>query len=322
MLGRKTAEVEVLKDALELVNSKKLPWRGSSSNNAEAAEAAWDLARRQHDAGNTTDLEWMTQQARYKEAVLALADAEREARVAREHVNAALGLYGPETQWTVPSRLVDDALDAPEMKAKLAHLENKAVAASLMLSSMRSEMDALASRLGYENARRFIPTLDVGAGAESFSGSIDVGPRASIALPIFDMGQGEILATESRLRMRGEEYAAMAVQVRAEARELLVRAQNAGDRARYITSELLPLRQSLVDEAQKNYNGMLIGAFVLLDARKSQIETGVEYVDALRAVHRTRIEVEALLAGGASMMPPETASSARQISDGDSEGGQ
>lgn len=32
MLGRKTAEVEVLKDALELVNSKKLPWRGSSSN--------------------------------------------------------------------------------------------------------------------------------------------------------------------------------------------------------------------------------------------------------------------------------------------------
>lgn len=33
MLGRKTAEAEVLKDALELVNSKKLPWRGGSSNN-------------------------------------------------------------------------------------------------------------------------------------------------------------------------------------------------------------------------------------------------------------------------------------------------
>lgn len=33
MLGRKTAEAEVLKDALELVRSKKLPWRGGSSNN-------------------------------------------------------------------------------------------------------------------------------------------------------------------------------------------------------------------------------------------------------------------------------------------------
>ncbi len=33
MLGRKTAEAEVLKDALELVHSKKLPWRGGSSNN-------------------------------------------------------------------------------------------------------------------------------------------------------------------------------------------------------------------------------------------------------------------------------------------------
>jgi transposase len=33
MLGRKTAEAEVLKDALELVRSKQLPWRGGSSNN-------------------------------------------------------------------------------------------------------------------------------------------------------------------------------------------------------------------------------------------------------------------------------------------------
>lgn len=33
ILGKKTAEAEVLKDALELVRSKKLPWRGGSSNN-------------------------------------------------------------------------------------------------------------------------------------------------------------------------------------------------------------------------------------------------------------------------------------------------
>lgn len=33
LLGKKTQEVEILKDALELVNSKKLPWRGGSSNN-------------------------------------------------------------------------------------------------------------------------------------------------------------------------------------------------------------------------------------------------------------------------------------------------
>ena len=34
-LGKKTAEAEVLKDALELVRSKKLPWRGGSSNNGD-----------------------------------------------------------------------------------------------------------------------------------------------------------------------------------------------------------------------------------------------------------------------------------------------
>lgn len=33
LLGKKTQEVEILKDALELVNSKKLPWRVGSSNN-------------------------------------------------------------------------------------------------------------------------------------------------------------------------------------------------------------------------------------------------------------------------------------------------
>ena len=287
---------------------------------AEAAEAAWDLAKRQHDAGNTTDLEWMTQQARYKEAVLALADAERDARIAREHVNAALGLFGAETAWTVSSGLLEAPLDDAAQKAKLEHLENKAVAASLSLSSMRAEMDALASRLGYENARRFIPTLDVGVGADRDDGNFEVGPRASVALPIFDMGQGEVLAAESRLRMRGEEYASRAVEVRAHARELLVRAQNADDRARYIKAELLPLRESLVEEAQKNYNGMLIGAFVLLDARKNQVETGVEYVEALRTVHRTRIEIEALLAGGDVAMPVDTSRSAQLVDDGEGGG--
>lgn len=35
LLGKKTAENEVLKDALDLVRSKKLPWRGNSSNSGD-----------------------------------------------------------------------------------------------------------------------------------------------------------------------------------------------------------------------------------------------------------------------------------------------
>ncbi len=275
------------------------------SSVAEAEEAAWDLARRQHDAGNISDLAWVTQKARYQEALLALAAAEQDERVTRERLNAAAGLFGNETNWKAPARLAEGALAAAAAEDQRAHLESKAVSASLRLSSMRADMDALAQRLGYQSARRFLPDLDVGVAVGRDDGTLEAGPRATIAFPVFDLGQGELLAAESRLRQRGAEYAAVASELRSRSRELLVRAQNASDREHFVQDELRPTRAAVVEEAQKSYNGMLIGVFALLDARKSQIEADVVHVQALRISHLLRIEFDTLLAGGDSRVPLE-----------------
>lgn len=264
---------------------------------AEAAEASWDLARRLRDAGNISELQWAREESRYKDAVLALADAEREARVAREQLSAVLGLIGHETMYQLPVRLPEVELD-PKL---IEHLEKRAVAASLALQGMRSRMEALAHRLGYQNAARFLPMIQLGAEFERDDADNEVGPHLGIALPLFNAGQGETLATESELRMRGEELAAAALRLRSRARQVMIRGKNADERARFLKIEVLPVRQRIVDEATKNYNAMALTAFELLEARRDQVESTREYVDTLRALHRARIEADRLAQGGAGI---------------------
>jgi cobalt-zinc-cadmium efflux system outer membrane protein len=45
---------------------------------------------------------------------------------------------------------------------------------------------------------------------------------------------------------------------------------------------LLPLRQQILDDTQKEYNAMQIGAFQLLQAKQQEIEAGSKYVETLR----------------------------------------
>lgn len=261
---------------------------------AEAAEASWDLAKRLHDAGNINALQWAREESRYKDSVLALADAEREARLARERLSAALGLFGDETMYKLPARLPDAKLD----DKLVDHLEARAVEKSLALQAMRSRMDALAHRLGYQNAARFVPSIDLGVELERDDGDYELGPKGAITLPLFNVGQGQVLATASELRMRGEELAAAAVRLRARARQVMIRGKNADERARFLKNDILPVRERVVEEATKNYNAMALTTFELLEAKRDQIEAASDYVSTLRQLYRARIEAERLGHGG------------------------
>ncbi len=48
---------------------------------------------------------------------------------------------------------------------------------------------------------------------------------------------------------------------------------------------------------QTQYNGMLVGVFVVLDARREEVNAGAEYVQAKRDYWLARTRMDALLAG-------------------------
>ena len=51
-------------------------------------------------------------------------------------------------------------------------------------------------------------------------------------------------------------------------------------RADYYRRVVLPLRRQITEQTQLQYNGMLVGAFQLLQAKQAEVEAGIAYIDA------------------------------------------
>src|SRR5437867_79452 len=74
---------------------------------ARATQYSAEIAQRQREAGATRRLDLANEQALYEQAKLDLARAEVDVLEDREHLNTLLGLWGPQTNWTLPPRLPD-----------------------------------------------------------------------------------------------------------------------------------------------------------------------------------------------------------------------
>ncbi len=85
------------------------------------AETSGELTRRMVQAGNVSQLTQAQSQAALSDAALALARAEAAAFAARETLTVTLGLWGKDTQFTLPATLPAlpaQAMDLPDVEAR------------------------------------------------------------------------------------------------------------------------------------------------------------------------------------------------------------
>src|SRR5690606_18152822 len=85
--------------------------------------------------------------------------------------------------------------------------------------------------------------------------------------------------------------------IRAAARAAAARLVAARDRVRFYEEVLLPMRQTVLEETQLQYNAMATSAFELLRAKRTQVDAQRSHVEALRDYWIARAEVEQLIAG-------------------------
>ena len=74
----------------------------------------------------------------------------------------------------------------------------------------------------------------------------------------------------------------VSIEARSEVRENYAALQTAYDIAKYQQEVVLPASQAVLEETQREYNGMLMGVYDLIDDTREQIEAGREYVETLR----------------------------------------
>lgn len=259
----------------------------------DALATAFELTRRLQEAGNLSDLDFARERAQWEAGKLALRSAETAARQSREELNVLMGLWGEQIQWQSRGRLPEISGSA----AEIDDLERLALERSMDIAAARQRWRAEGEQLGLTRWSALLPEFSAGPSAERSDGAWEVGPKLDFLIPLFDQGQARSARATAELRRIENEYYALAVRVRAQARAARDRLEGAADRALYYRDIMLPLHERIVNESQLQYNAMQLGPLQLLRAREQQIETAVSYIGALRDYWLARGDVDQLLRG-------------------------
>ncbi len=261
---------------------------------AEAARLGADVAQRQREAGNISELDLASEQALYEQAKLDLASAEAAVLEQRESLSVLLGVWGNETSWTLSGRL----LDVPASTVTLVGLERAAIERRLDLAAARQSVIHEAQVAGIDRVNAVVPEIDLGASFErERDGGRSVNPSLGVRIPVFDQGQAVNAGSRSRIRREQERYAALAIEIRSDVRRYHSRMNAARARADYLRAVIIPLRIKIVDETQLFYNGMLVGVFQLLQAKRDEVVAGQQYVEAVRDYWLARASLEQAIGG-------------------------
>jgi outer membrane protein, heavy metal efflux system len=313
-----SAALRVADETLELISDVKSAFYSLEASQqllqrfkliVDANAASLDLAQRQFEAGNISDLALTQQQTTYSHSRLDIATTEAEIRQNREKLNRLLGLWGPDTEWQISSELPE----VPKTEFSTQGLERLAISQRLDLQSDYLQVASQAKNLGLTKSFRLLGALDFGVERErETDGQIRTGPTFIIELPVFNQGQARIARGEAALRQAWNKFEALAIEVRSQIRELQDEMMSKREIARFYLDELVPDQRRILKESLINYNAMGIGNFELFTAKAEEARTEREYLEAVRDYWIARAGLERAVGGNLNI---------RESADGKSEPG-
>jgi len=271
----------------------------------EASKTSAELARRQHEAGNMSDLALNTELALAAQTSLDRKRSEGEAAVVREKLNKLMGTWGPRTAWKMGARLPE----LPKEEAPLEHLESVAIGQRLDIGAARRNVQAMGYALGLAKTTRWVGTVNIGveAGRLRHNNRLSFGPSVTLEIPLFDQRQAQIARLEAFKRQGESELAALAIDVRADVRSSRARVLTARGVVEEFGNVIVPLRENVVRYSQEQYDAMLIGVYQLIQAKQSEFEAYREYIEALRDYWIARSDLERAVGGRVGAPPPPLA---------------
>jgi len=295
--------LRVADDTLELVSQVKEAFYTFQASQqllnrfkeiVDANAASLDLAQRQHEAGNITDLGLTQQQESYSRSRLDVATTEADIRRNREKLNRLLGLWGTDTDWQLPG----DLPEVPNSDVSASKLERLAISQRLDLQAGYLRVTSEARNLHLTKSFRLLGALDFGVESErETDAQTRTGPTFAIELPIFNQGQARIARSEAALRQEQDKFEALAIDVRSQIRELRDELTSKRDIARFYQDELLPDERRILDESLSLYNAMEINNFELFTTKAEEARTEREYTEAVRDYWITCAELERAVGG-------------------------
>nr|WP_245419957.1 TolC family protein [Phyllobacterium salinisoli] len=266
-----------------------------------SADAAADLTRKLGETGAAKKLDQARAGAFSAEVSNELAQARLKAGTEREALTRMMGLWGTDLDYKLPGQLPK----LPRIQTE-NQVEAEAVRKRVDLIAARLELDAMSKSLGLTQATRFVSMLD-GAWRSNYERSTEDGVRESssprgfeleVQIPIFDLGGVNVRRARETYMQAVNRLLEKAINVRSEARSAYLTYRGTYDIARQYQNSILPLRRTINEQAQLEYNGMLIDVFELLTTARESIASNAAAIDAKRDFFIAAVDFETAIIGG------------------------
>ena len=234
------------------------------------AQTSAELAGQLQQTGAINKLEQTRRQVFATEVEAQLMSARFQVVTAREELTRLMGLWDADLDARLPTNLPP----VPGTVRSLHAIEQEAMDRRVDLQIGRLEVEALARSYGLTRKTHFINVLDASGISKTQKdtgepGADGGGFEIAFQVPIFDFGKANVREAEQRYLEAVNRLGAMAVNARSEARE----AYGAYKATRAIVAqyegEVLPLRQTISEETELQYNAMQVDAFTLLAEARS-----------------------------------------------------
>ena len=257
-----------------------------------AAAAGLEVIASLKDAGNVALYDVSVEKRAFGRSQLAVSEAELALEESREKLHRLLGLSADPSVWKVPGTLPEIPAEDPSPN----ELEKLALEGRLDLEAASSELEALGGAKKLADRLSLFPDLTFGAHTEREpEGTLTAGPSLTLPIPLFNQGRAARSRAEY-VRLQAEDrYAALATEIRAEARSAFFRMKLARKMVTYFREDVLPLEAMTLQQAGERYNAMFTGPRDLVRAREDQVEARSQHVIALRDYWLARTDLEKAL---------------------------
>jgi len=245
----------------------------------KAAQASADLAQRYFAAGNINRRELALENAAAAQAQLSALAAQAEVERARSALNRLMGLSATQDQWRLAGGLPAPLDSEDELQALLKIASDS----RLDLAAAKGRAEAIASAYGLERRTRLLGPIELSYERErETDGSRLIGPGVSVAIPLFDWGSGRVTRARAQLDAAEADLAAKMLNASNEVKAGHAAVRSAKAMVERYRDGLIPQREAVVEQMQREVNFMLVGVFELLAAKQQQYDAYAGYLDAVR----------------------------------------
>ncbi|MGC4062378.1 MAG: TolC family protein [Aquabacterium sp.] len=270
-----------------------------------ASHTAATLAARLEASGQFSAAQAAQERVAEAEAQQALLRARQQALSDKEALVRLIGLQGDEAlHMTLPERLPD----VPATPAWRADQVAETARRERLDTRMAQARWQAMQRGNTDETLHSLVDVEAGWQQERITGQpVKQGPELSFSLLAADLGAARRRSADAEEQAALAQWQQTALTAESQIRESWARYQSAHEAAVHARDVLAPIRQRLLGERLKQYNGMLIGPLELLAEARAQTGSVITALDAQRDYHLAELALRSAMEGSTATGTDSTA---------------